>query len=371
MVSTNARTREEVIALVQELERRQKTARDLVVENSDIRVTGDAELELPGPFDSLVTVGVTPTAVGQLLAKSNIPAEYGRRILASHPGLFANSVNTLLPKDGKSLVRQLDNAARAILSDRYRPLDNYDLFFNTFDVARKVGAEISRATLHDDRFEMRFVVPDWREQLNYDDQTGGHQFYRGGGSSFIPGAYVSNSETGKGGLTVRPFILDEVCSNGLLVEQSLRQIHLGGQLEIGFLSQEARTADAKAIWLKVRDLVQLVFNREEFKAVVARFRETGLFTLESPVEAVDLIVKDNGLTVEDRQAILNELVSPSHNRQAGPTVLALINAVTQRAQAYHDSDPDKATELEALGGKLLAEPARTQLVAVRVFKREG
>jgi hypothetical protein len=84
--------------------------------------------------------------------------------------------------------------------------------------------------------------------------------------------------------------------------------------------------------------------------------------LENPLEAVDFLVQDNGLTDDDRQALINELMSPSHGRAGGATVLALLNAVTQRAQVYEDSEPEKATAMEELGGKLV----QRGLQAVRV-----
>lgn len=369
MSTINARTRPEVADLVQELERRHKTARDYVVDGESLAVdvdgSGSPILAIQIDKSGLIPQAAFPigqTAVGQLLSKANIPGDYGRRIHASHPELFARSVTTLLPRDGRHLVRTLDDRARAVLSDRYKVLDNYDGFFSTFKVAQGVGAEINRATLTDDRFELRFTVPEWREEFGYDDQIGGHQFYRNGGSSFVPGVYVSNSETGKGGFSVRPFIFDGVCSNGVQLETTIRQIHLGGAQEVGFLSREAADASSKAIWLQVRDLVTAVFDRTKFSEYLAQFKATGTLKLDSPVEAVDLICRDNALTDDDRQAILNELISPSHDRDPGRTVFGLISAITQRAQSYQDSDPDKATDLEVLGGKLIRQP---ELVLVR------
>jgi hypothetical protein len=256
-----------------------------------------------------------------------------------------------------------------VLSNAFRALDDNDLFYRTFGIAREVGAEISRASLTDDRFEMRFTVPTWREELGYDEGwgpfgNGHHQFGGRGGSSFVPGCYVSNSETGRGGLTVRPFVFDGGCSNGLLLETAIAKVHLGERLGVGYISRETQSLKDAAVWSEVSDLIRAVFDREKFKAIVERFRTAGTWELEAPIEAVDTVVKAYGLSDDDRQAILNELISPGHDRDPGRTVFGLLQAVTQRAQAYEETDPEEATKLEAIGGELLSKGR--ELVAVRV-----
>lgn len=369
----NANSPEHVATLVQELERRHKTARDFIVPQREIEAVYDFYAD-PEPtlkvaipdgsgLGSKVIYDWTPNGMNQTLAHLNVPADYGRRISGSHPSLFNTTINGLSATDKSNrLFRTLDGGLRATLSDRYRVLDNYDLFFNSFKVARDSGAEISRASLSDDRFELRFIVPSWREDIGYTG-PGGHQWFGHGESQFVPGAYVSNSETGKGGLSVRPFLLDKVCSNGVILESTLRTIHLGGQQEVGFLSREAAEADSKAIWLRVRDLIQVVFDQERFREIVKRFRETGELKLENPQAAVDAVVKDFGFTDDDRQAILNELISPSFDRDPGRTVFGLISAITFRAQAYED--PERRSELETAAGTLLNDGRARELVSVR------
>jgi hypothetical protein len=64
------------------------------------------------------------------------------------------------------------------------------------------------------------------------------------------------------------------------------------------------------------------------------------------------VVKDLGLTEDDRAAILNELINPSHDRDPGRSVFGLVQAVTERAHSY--DDPDRALDFELAGGKILA-----------------
>jgi hypothetical protein len=374
-----ARSREQAVDLIAELDRRRQSARDIVIDAGrldhgvNISPDGKASYRLGVPFvgDAFEGFPLSPTALGQVAQAASIPGDYAKRIHGDYPLLFADSVATLLPKDKARMVRSLDGRVRAFLSDRYRVLDNFDLAFSVLTEANKVGAEIQRWTLTEDRFEARLIVPDWRETIGYRDLGqggGGHQFFKApsdgqGGSVIIPGLYVSNSETGKGGQVVRPYLLDSVCNNGALIETTLRTVHLGGQVGEGILTREAAEADSRAVWLRVRDVIAAVFDREAFTKTVEQFRKTGEFELGNPLEAVDYVVTNHGLTDEDKQALINELIAPSHGRNANGTVLSLLNAITQRAQAYETSDPEKATELEAIGGRIIANPA--QYVVVR------
>lgn len=359
-----ARTNQDAVDLARELERRARSAIDLVLDRSQWGIHWEP-VEPPSPprlfahYDARealpLTTAITPTARSQITERCGIPGDFGRRLFEQFPDLFTTNVNRLLP-EGRSLLRILDGATRAVLSDRYRVLDNHDLFFTAFREAQAVGAQTSRATLTDDGFELRFIVPDWAERIEYQRQSGAGRYHTGH-SEFAPGVYIRNSETGRGGLVVSPFILDLVCSNGMIAETRLRQVHLGSRLAEGILSQEAADADAQAIWLRVRDLIRATFDRDGFAAIVRRLAETGQWELANPVAAVNLVARNAGLTDSDRQAILNELISPAHDRTAGNTVLGLLNAITQHAQTYETSNPDKATALETFAGQLLGDEA--------------
>ena len=83
-------------------------------------------LEIPTPGGE--PLAIRDTAHGQLAERVGIPKAYYDRMREHAPALFDTNVNHwLLASDGRRLVRTLDGHARAILSDRYRMLDNDDL----------------------------------------------------------------------------------------------------------------------------------------------------------------------------------------------------------------------------------------------------
>ena len=368
-----AKTSAEASTMLQELQRRAATARDLIIPTHEVGMTArDAMIAIPGPFGSMEAMPLSPNAHRQLGTKLDIPRAYYQRMQEAQPELLSANVNTWLQStDEKNMLwRMMDGRVRAVLSDRYRPYDTADLAFSTLQKATSAGAQISRFTLTDDRFEMRLIQPQWEESLTYPESgidarygsDGGHRIGRAMGR-LIPGCYVSNSETGNGGLSIRPFILDMVCSNGMISEESFRRIHLGQQQDAGYLSIETRKAKDATMWLEVADLVTAVFDRERFQTLVEELRGTATRVLAEPIAAVENVVKNYGLTEDDKQAILNELISPSHDRDPGRTVFGLISAVTERAKAYRDTNPDQETALEIIGYELAKAPET--MVAIR------
>lgn len=366
-----ARTNAEAADLVQELKRRAESAKDVVLPSNQVgfRAT-DSGLFIDVPTvegsSALTPYGISKTAHGQFAAALGIPKAYYDRMMTEAPALLASNVNTWSGRsEGKAMLRILDSNVRARMSNSYRALDSYDLFFRAFKVIREVGAEIVKVTLTDDRFEMRALHQGWRTEigLGNDGDLGSHVIHQTPKGIIIPGIYISHSETGQGALNVNPYLQDAICSNGYVGEQTFRRVHLGERLSEGWMSRETRAKADDVLWDQVTDLCKATFDRENFLKLVAALDATTGQKLEEPMAAVDTVVKDSGMTDDDRQALINELMLPSHDRNIGGTVWGLISAITERAKSYETSDPDKATSLEAYGMGL-AERAPV-LVAVR------
>lgn len=359
----HATTATEVPAVLQELERRMQSAKDIIVPAAQFKLEREFGMNptvaLPLGFgDALVRLPMTANANAQTASKLNIPKAYYDRMFDLQPDLLCENVNTWAAQaeDKNWLLRILDDKVRANLSDRFRILDNYSLAWAALQQAKASGAMIQSLRLSDDRFEMRLLHPDMEEVLK--DGAAGIR------ACFVPGCYIGNSETGRGGLEVSMFLLDRICSNGYRHETNLRKVHLGGQNEAGLLSRETVAAKDATVWLEVRDTIAAVFDKERFAKVIGAMRDSALQELVAPIEAVDTVVAAYGMDEADKQAILNELISPSHDRDPGRTVFGLISAITERAKAYADTDLEKATAFETAGMQL-ATKAR-ELVPVRV-----
>ena len=277
-INLTARSKEEVGPIIQELQRQAASKRDYIAEGEQLRYTYTREdgvgvqlaLTQQSNVDDQawippVCYDLTKVAHDQVAEKMGIPRAYYQRMASEAGGLLCLNVNTWLAKQPRKrfMLRTLDGAVRALLSDKFRAMDNADLFFNTFEVIEEVDAEITRADLTDTRFYLRALQPDWREVV---PALGRRHGSEGDADTVVPGVLVSNSEVGMGGLNVEQFMVIWQCQNGMIGENKLRQVHIGRkQEELGWMSSEAVSAEDKALWLKVRDLVKVTFDREAFR----------------------------------------------------------------------------------------------------------
>ena len=120
-----------LVSLAQELERQLHSKKDLIVPSQLVHhSTGDDGQThiIVNEAGNPVRYGVTPLARRQLADKLKIPHAYFERMREEQPVLLDRNVNTWLQsEDDRRMLRTLDGQVRAVLSDRYRRLDNFDL----------------------------------------------------------------------------------------------------------------------------------------------------------------------------------------------------------------------------------------------------
>jgi len=89
---------------------------------------GECALEVEEPA-GVQRYGITPLARRQLAEKLKIPHAYFERMRTEQPELLDRNVNAWLEREEgeRQLLRTLDGKVRAVLSERYRRPDNYDL----------------------------------------------------------------------------------------------------------------------------------------------------------------------------------------------------------------------------------------------------
>lgn len=330
----------ELVDLVKELERQRENSLDLVVNSQSLKAIPDGNqwirLEIPeyGDFP------LTEWTHSQLAEKLEIPKRYYDRMRnAGKTELLVENVNAWLGGKERRLVRILDGRIRAILSDRYRIMDNYDVVFLALDEFRKKETiEIYRANLTKTILYLKAVDRTLTVEIREEDVIYG-------------GLIIRNSEVGASAFRVEPFLLRKICENGLIGKHSLKRIHLGRQtLEIGEInwSDETRELEDKALWAKVRDIIRATFDKEIFKSWIERLRESTEVIIEKPTRAVNNIVKHAGLTEEQKSQLLMHF--------SEHTKYGLVNAVTTLARGTESVD--EQIRLEEFGGKLLDTPEK-------------
>jgi hypothetical protein len=330
----------DLVGLVEELKRQKMNSLDIIAEDEHIYAIPDENYGLVLGVYKTGKWPLTEWAHSQLAEKTGIPKKYYDRMLqAEEFELLADNINTWL-RDGKRLIRILDGKVRAILSDRYRMVDNYDLVFLALDeFEKKETIEIHKIDLTETMLYIKATDRTLTETIKEQDIVYG-------------GLVIRNSEVGASALRIEPFILRKVCSNGLILPKILKKIHLGRQItevndEISW-SDETKELEDKAFWSKVRDIIRATFDKQTFQSWVEKLKESTKIEIKKPMEAVNNIVGHLGLSEEQKQKLLMHF--------SEPTKYGLINAVTNLASQTKNAD--EQVKLEEFAGEILQTPLK-------------
>ncbi len=338
-----------LVNLAQELERQLLSKRDLVLPSSLLECHTDDGGDLKMIVNSRHgdgVYGVTDLARRQLAEKLKIPFTYFERMRMEQPGLLDRNVNTWLENSNEPrMIRTLDGQVRAVLSDRYRRLDNFELAENVLPILQRLeGARFESVELTETKMYLKVVTP----RVEYEIAPG---------DVVQAGIVITNSEVGHGTLSVQPLIYRLVCRNGLIAsDHSLRKTHVGRILQsegeaISVFKDDTLDADDKAFFLKVRDVVEAAVSEATFRQVAQKMQKTLDIKLTGdPVKAVEVLANRYTLNETERAGVLRHLIV-----EGDLSAYGLVNAVTHYS---HDvEDYDRATEFEALGGKLIELPS--------------
>ncbi len=338
-----------LVNLAQELERQLTTKRDLVVPSSLLQCRTDEGGDLKLIIDARQgdgEYGVTELARRQLAEKLKIPFAYFERMRTEQPALLDRNVNTWLQSDDdRRMIRTLDGQVRAVLSDRYRRLDNFDLAENVLPILQRLeGARFESVELTETKMYLKVVTP----RVEYEIAPG---------DVVQAGIVISNSEVGCGTLSVQPLVFRLVCRNGLIApDRALRKTHVGRTLHkdddpVSVFRDDTLAADDKAFFLKVRDVVEAAVSEATFRQVAQKMQKVRDIRLTGdPVKAVEVLANRYTLNESERAGVLRHLIV-----EGDLSAYGLVNAVTHFSQGVEDYD--RATEFEALGGKLIDLPA--------------
>ena len=337
-----------LVSLAQELDRQLHSKKDLVVPSSlmrhDTDDTGDTRLVIEEPGGAS-RYGITTLARHQLADKLKIPYAYFERMRSEQPVLLDRNVNTWLQSDDdRRMIRTLDGNVRAVLSDRYRRLDNFDLAESVLPILQRLPqVRFESVELTETRMYLKVVTPLLKHEMTPGDIV-------------QAGVVVSNSEVGHGTLSVQPLLYRLVCRNGLIAsDRTLRKTHVGRSIGneevITVFKDDTLLADDKAFFLKVRDVVEAAVSEATFLQAAHKLQKTlGIPLVGDPVKTVEVLANRYALNDTERAGVLRYLIAEGDLSGYG-----LVNAVTHYSQEVVDYD--RATEFEALGGRLIELPA--------------
>lgn len=328
-----------------EIDRQARSKRDFITESSTIEMmTIDHDgVHVPMLQLNNEQFGIRDTAHAQFADRLSIPKKYYDRMLTDAPELLRENVNHWLATDGtRRMIRTLDGNVRAILSDKYRRMDSYELLENVLPTLTDIGNEngglqIVSSELTERKLYLKALFPRISRAIKVGDVV-------------QSGIVISNSEIGFGSLRVEPLVFRLVCSNGLISNRhSLKKYHVGRVHDENFelYRDDTLSTEDQLLWRKVRDIVAATVDEVKFESIVSSLKDATGVNLVNPQKTVELISDMFTLTNGEQAGVLQRLIEGKDFTQYG-----LLNAVTRHSQ---DVDSyDRATELEQIGGEILA-----------------
>jgi hypothetical protein len=360
-MTTTMETENPLVGLAQELKRQLATKRDIVADTRRVSLSEngyDAAGSVPIPAmmmnvdmpDGAEAFGITRHAHQQVAEKIDVPWKTYDRLLGKHPDLLAHLGNGLLSREPqKRMLRVLDGNVRAVLSDRYRPRDNWDLLDNAIlpEIEAFPGRVWFKACdLTETRLYVKVVFPDIEKPVTPRV-----------GDAIRGGLIFQNSEVGDGSLGIYPYTDRLICLNGMVhTDFGQRTVHVGRRIESKeeaweMFSDETLRLDDEAFFSKCRDTVRAVLNESVFEAIVSQMRDlAGIPVGGAPDAVVELFAKKHGLSEGERGSMLEALVDGADRSGWG-----YVNALTQTARDLDSAD--RRTEFETLAGKLASDNA--------------
>lgn len=336
--------------VMMELNRQNQRKKDYIGSAQALRLFEDGQTFEIGSMSGAQQFGTTRLFHRQVASALGIPAKYYDIMQSQKPEMLAQNVNAWLSdRENSYMIRTMDygggRVARALLSDRYRRIDNMEIasavlpLFAGSDQYEVISSEVTENRMYlkilSRRLEMEVVPGDYVQA----------------------GVVISNSEVGLGSVNVQPLVYRLVCTNGMIVnDMGERKNHVGRAakaVEDSFhiYSDETMEAEDKAFLLKLRDVTMAAIEEGRFAQVVGKLKESAGIPITGKVtEVVELTGKTYGFNTDEQDSILQYLIAGGDLSQYG-----LSNAITRASQDVESYD--RATALEGIGWQVAAMPA--------------
>ena len=332
--------------LAQKLTDQKSLKKDYVVESSNVRFysNGNNQLhlqEIDEVFD------VNDVALNQITTKVGISKKYADKMLDGHKSLFNDNVNYWFTNTPKSqMIRTLGGTVRAVLSDKYKRVDNDMIAEQVLPILLDKEYDIKSCAITDTKMYIKASLPSLQREVNKGDVV-------------ESGVIISNSEVGHGAVNVSPFIYRLVCLNGMVMNDSrLQSRHLtssqatiDGVYEV--LSDEAKELDSKALLTKVRDVVASTSDEMRFEEQVQMMTDASQIKIKRPKKVIELLENKFDLTKNEGESILENLINRD-DKQPMSNLWSVVNSITALGNTMDDYD--RGTKMQEIGGRLLTMP---------------
>lgn len=346
-------------ALAQKIEAQNAAKKDFMAPVSKLSAVKETVNDTPRVVLNLAgqdSFPLAPYAHGQMAQYLQIPKPYYDRMLTKSPDLLVASINEWLRQDHqeeKRMVRTMDGRVRAVLSDRYRPLDNMDLAEAVLPVLMEKQLIILSTEITETRMYIKAVDQSIEKGLpeGFHMGDGRHHIF----DTVSPAITISNSEIGAGSLSIEAGVWTKACTNLAVFGAKMRKYHTGTRADVSeevyaLLTDQTKSATDRALWMQTRDLVRAAFDQAAFEATTQKLIGARNDKIEADVvEVIERATKTFTWTQGEKSSVLQHLIKGGDLSRYG-----LHAAVTRTAEDLEDYD--RASEFEKLGGTIIELP---------------
>jgi len=262
-------------------------------------------------------------AMRQLCSRYQIPFQFFQRLPVSFRNLCLNHFIQNVPKSRSYLRIIRDNRIRGILSEKYAPFDDHQLFEVVSDVFGSKEIEVQWSALTPTTTYCRILFP---KVIGEDEIKVGDVVRLG--------LNISNSEVGARAVRIEALIYRLVCQNGLIAGKRDSTVYLR---HIGHPDR---------IRSHVKGMIEDASTKS--RNLLDRFKQSVRIAVDKPEEIIEKLITRENFNKEDGKLIFSNYLKEAENN-----MFAMVNSITHTAQLYSESAPDKRYAMERAASTLL------------------
>lgn len=321
---------------------------DKIIHSSNVTMNVNDYGSLMFEFkENLPDMRINPVAHTQVAKWLGIANSYYTKMLENKPDLLAENVNAWL-KDidrnymFRSYIGGGHDIVRAIVSDRYKRIDNIDLLNGVIlpEMENFDGLTVKSAEVTDKCMYLQIVSENIKSEIPEV------------GDVVQAGIFLGNSELGFMNWVIQFLVYTLACTNGMVSADSIsgfRRKHIGQKIT----DVEVVNSESAEFVLEARNTFQTALSEGGiFNGLVNNLNKV---STSKPVIDIPATVSEIGKDYAVKQNEQN-LIVDHFEKQRKKNQYGLLNAVTRTAQDLKSYD--RAVELEQLGGKILNIPEK-------------
>lgn len=301
--------------------------------------------------NSISDFTMNKNAIHQIVGKESLPGQYIYKAIDSKKDWQMELIrdmlirHTLYDQKGKTfLIREVNNEVRAFLSDSYRRYDS-GLVYGTFITAAVGrGMEVIDAGYDGIKGYMEVVHPN---VIEVETENNGTEY-------LAIGARIKNSDFGASALDLSIYIEKIICSNGMVGENILRNVHLGRKIDDIRLSNDTYRKESEYKAAFIRDAMNQYFTEDGLIKTISKIKDSSIKKLDNQEYDRQIVkLSKMGFYKAELETLDYKLKNNSFSDglQGEMTLWKLSQGVT--SVANETKDDMRRREIHEIGGKLI------------------